>query len=267
MGLALGIAYSGSSLGGVIYPIILYRLLEPIGFGWSVRVMGFVSLATLLIPLAIMRVRVPPLKQRGFFDWTAFTDVPFMVLVFAIFLGMIGAVVLLYYISFFSLEQGILNNEMAFYLVPILNVGSLFGRVLPNVISDKIGPFNIVTPCALATALVLFCLMAAKNEAAVIVLALLGGFFSGVFIAMPPACFIPLIKDKSKIGTRIGMAYGIISFSLLIGGPGAGAILGTAKPLDWDGIWALGGATICVSGLIFAGLRFYRAGSKIRVKV
>ena len=32
IGLAVGIASSGSSLGGVIYPIVLYKLLGPLGF-------------------------------------------------------------------------------------------------------------------------------------------------------------------------------------------------------------------------------------------
>lgn len=55
----------------------------------------------------------------------------------------------------------------------------------------------------------------------------------------------------------MGMGYGMISFSLLIGGPGAGAVLGVAKPLNWTGIWSLGGATITASGIVFAGLRVY----------
>jgi MFS family permease len=266
MGLALGLAYTGSSLGGIIYPIVLYRLLGTVGFGWAVRVMGFIALGTLLIPLAVMRVRIKPAKARGFIDWTAFSDMPYMVLVAALFLGMIGTTALMFFISFYSLETGILDNEMAFYLVPILNVGSVFGRLVPNAVSDKTGPYNIVTPCALVTGLVLFCLMAAKSKAAIIILALLGGFFSGVFIAMPPACFIPIIQDKTKIGTRMGMGYAIISFALLIGGPGAGAILGTVTPLDWKGVWAFAGAAITVSGFILMGLRFYRSGSQLLIK-
>ena len=37
IGLAIGIASSGSSLGGVIYPIVLYRLISQVGFPWAVR--------------------------------------------------------------------------------------------------------------------------------------------------------------------------------------------------------------------------------------
>ena len=38
LGLALGLAASGSSMGGIIYPIMFYRLLDEVGFGWAVRI-------------------------------------------------------------------------------------------------------------------------------------------------------------------------------------------------------------------------------------
>jgi MFS family permease len=253
-GLALGLAYSGSSLGGIIYPVTLFRMLGPLGFAWSVRVIGFLALGTLVVPLLVMRRRVETLRHRGFIDMTAFADRPFMIVVAAVFLGMIGTSVLITYLSFYSQQRGILDLEMAFYLVPIFNTGSCFGRVIPNYLSDKVGPYNIITPCAFITGILLFCLMAVKNQAGIYILALLGGFFSGVYIAMPPSCFVPLIKDKSKIGTRMGMGFGIISLSLLIGGPVAGGILGNTGSLNWAGLWAFGGVCICASGLLFISL-------------
>lgn len=54
-------------------------------------------------------------------------------------------------------------------------------------------------------AIVLFCLIAVHNAAGMIVVALFFGFFSGIFIALPPVLFVALTKDKSKVGTRIGM--------------------------------------------------------------
>ncbi|RAH43190.1 MFS general substrate transporter, partial [Aspergillus brunneoviolaceus CBS 621.78] len=42
--LVIGIAASGSSIGGVIYPILIRELLGRLGFGWTIRVAGFVAL-------------------------------------------------------------------------------------------------------------------------------------------------------------------------------------------------------------------------------
>lgn len=267
VGLALGVAYSGSSLGGVIYPIVLYRLIGPLGFPWAVRVMGFISLGTFVLPLMVMRIRVQPPTPRGFIDWAAFTDIPYMALVTALFLGMIGVIVFLIFLSFFSEEQGILDTKMAFYLVPILNAGSCIGRILANALSDKIGPLNTMAPCAFVCGLIVCGLIFATSEEAVVTLALLGGFFSGVFISMQPPCFLALIKDKSKIGTRIGMGLGMVASSLLVSGPGAGAILGSVGPLEWQSLWAFSGACLSVAALMFTGLRVYISGLKLFVKV
>lgn len=42
-GLATGIIYSGSGLGGVLFPIVITRLLDSIGFAWTLRVMALLS--------------------------------------------------------------------------------------------------------------------------------------------------------------------------------------------------------------------------------
>jgi MFS family permease len=78
IGLALGLAASGSSTGGIIYPIMFSRLLDQVGFGWAVRILGFTALALQLIPIAVMKMRVRPGKVRSIIDWTAFTDLPYV---------------------------------------------------------------------------------------------------------------------------------------------------------------------------------------------
>jgi MFS family permease len=78
IGLAIGLAASGSSTGGIIYPIMFYKLISQVGFGWSVRILGFTVLATQLIPIAVMKMRVKPPKPRSLIDWTAFTDGPYV---------------------------------------------------------------------------------------------------------------------------------------------------------------------------------------------
>src|SRR5277367_2699829 len=43
--LAMGIVYSGSSIGGVIWPILMSHLLNnpSVGFKWSLRIAGFIN--------------------------------------------------------------------------------------------------------------------------------------------------------------------------------------------------------------------------------
>lgn len=88
--LAMGIAASGSSLGGVIYPIVFYRLQPTIGFAWATRVIGFIMLATLLFPNLVMKVRVLPAKRRALLDLSAFKELPYVLTVMGLFVGFMG---------------------------------------------------------------------------------------------------------------------------------------------------------------------------------
>ena len=51
---AMGIVVAGSSLGGVIWPIALHKLLGEVGFGWAVRIAAFIMIP--LLGLAILAV-------------------------------------------------------------------------------------------------------------------------------------------------------------------------------------------------------------------
>jgi predicted MFS family arabinose efflux permease len=144
LGLAIGIAATGSSVGGVIYPVIFTNLIDRVGFGWAVRVITFVALVTLLIPLMFSRMRVRPPAIRKILDMSVFKDGPFMLSVFGCLLGYTGSYVGFFYIAFYGVDNGWMSTRLALYLMPILNAASVFGRVLPNWASDKIGPINVV---------------------------------------------------------------------------------------------------------------------------
>lgn len=264
--LAIGIASSGSSLGGVIYPIVLSRLISQVGFPWAVRSVAFIALATFMVPLAVFRVRVRAPKPRAVIDWSAFRDAPFMVFTVAVTIVFIGQAVLLFYISFYPAETGITDPDLSFYIAAVFNAGSFLGRILPNALSDRIGVYNTMAPFTLVMGVTVMCLLAVRNPAGMVVEALVTGFFSGVVIAMPPVAFRTLTENKSMIGTRAGQGFAIAGLGLLAGGPAAGAILGNVQPLNWTGLWVFAGVTVCVGGLIFLGVRIMRSGLALGIK-
>ena len=266
LGMALGLAVSGSSIGGIIYPIILDRLLDPLGFRWTVRIIGFIALGTLLIPLAVMRQRVKPPHARSLIDWSAFTELPYMAFVLTSLIAFMGLFVLFFYISYFGSATHYTSANISPYIVPMLNAGSFFGRTFPNTLADKTGPFNIIGPCCTIVGVLILCLLGVTNQGGVIVVAILSGFFSGALIGLPPLCFVALTKDKSKIGTRIGMGFGMISFGVLAGGPAGGAILNRSGGSDWTGLWAFGGVAGCLGGFMYGALRLALYGFRLKVK-
>jgi MFS family permease len=263
LGTALGVAVSGSALGGVIYPVVLYRLIDDIGFPWAVRVVGFIALGTLMISIVFLRMRVKPPKVRAAVDISAFSDPYYVVFVFVTLVAYMGLFVIFFYLPYYSEAEGITNRSFATYLVPIFNAASLFGRTLPNILADKTGPMNLLAPAAVSSGILMLCLMAVHSKGAIIVVALLSGFMSGALIGLPPLCFVALTQDKSKLGTRIGQGYALAGLGVLASGPSAGAILGVGDSLDWDGLWAFGGVCTLASGVGYALIRFTRYGFKI----
>jgi hypothetical protein len=83
-------AKSDFSQGGVVYPIVFNRLQPQIGFAWTTRVIGFLEIGTLLIPLAVMRVRVLPATVRKLIDWSALRDAPYCTYVIGTLIGYMG---------------------------------------------------------------------------------------------------------------------------------------------------------------------------------
>ncbi|CAI6341403.1 unnamed protein product [Periconia digitata] len=260
LGTALGIAASGSALGGIVYPIVLYRLLDKIGFPWAVRVVGFIALATLSIPIVVMRMRVKPPKIRKAVDVSNFLDFHYLAFVLVSLLAYLGIFVIFFYLPYYAEADGITDHALATYLVPVFNAASLFGRTIPNMLADKTGPMNLLSPASVIAGTLLLCMMAAHSKGAIIVIALLAGFMSGALIGLPPLCLVALTQDKSTLGTRMGQGFAIAGLGVLASGPIAGAILGRSGDLHWAGLWTFGGVCTLVSGILYGLVRISKYG-------
>jgi predicted MFS family arabinose efflux permease len=143
-----------------------------------------------------MQQRVKPQKARELFDLTAFSDGQFMLFTFGTFVGFIGLYVAIFYISYFGQATGITDASLSFYLVPIMNAASVFGRTLPNWLSDKTGPFNLIMPGAFMCGILLLSMLSVHTVGGIVVVTLLFGFFSGVYQVKSYLCLVILIQDR-----------------------------------------------------------------------
>ncbi|OAA55031.1 Major facilitator superfamily domain, general substrate transporter [Niveomyces insectorum RCEF 264] len=279
--LAIGISTTGSPLAGIVFPILFSRLQPRIGFGWATRVIAFILLGLSVVPAVFMRPRVATgaragasaggatnnngttRRKRALFDASALREVPFVSMVVAAF-----ASFLCLYVPFFFLQLFAQRRDIAvpafrpFYLVTMLNVGSIFGRVLPNALADRIGSINVVLVCSATCAVLLFGWLGISSETAdalvrgdgsghlggLVVFALLYGLFSGGIVGLMPSVIISLSPDFGRVGTRMGMVFFVSGLSLLIGPPIAGAILGDGSlARRWLGTIGFSAAGISVA--------------------
>ena len=213
------------SLGGVIYPIAFRGLLRHLSFGWSVRILAFIVLATSLIAIALLRDRARAAKKRVLFDLHVFFEAPFALFTLALAVGMAGLYVPSYYIETFAVQTKITDAKLGSYVLPILNAAGMFGRVIPNFFADQTGPMNMLIPCVIVAVIVCFGWIGVHNVAGLMVFAILYGFFSGAILSLPPSVMASLSPSLAVIGTRAGTSFAVASLGLLVGSPVAGALL------------------------------------------
>lgn len=105
-GLALGLVTVGNSVGGMIYPTVVRQLLPKVGFGWTVRVLGFINVMCLTVVIAFCKPRLPPRKSGPLWDADSFRDVPYILFVLGICFLMPSVYFVFYYVSIVNWVQG-----------------------------------------------------------------------------------------------------------------------------------------------------------------
>ncbi|GME47589.1 MFS monocarboxylate transporter [Neofusicoccum parvum] len=253
---ATGIASSGSSLGGVLYPIIFTHLQPRIGFAWTTRALALTVLATTAISLSAMRVRALPPQQRRLLDARALREPPFLAFNVASFLGFAGLYVPFFHLQSFAAARATVPADRAFGALATLNAASAAGRVVPNFLADRIGPLNILAPCCAVAAVLAFCWIAVDGAAGVVVFAVLYGFFSGTFVSLPPTTVVSLSPSLGVVGTRMGMSFSFAAFGILVGNPVAGVILRSA---GWLGVQIFCGVCVATAAVACVVARLAKA--------
>lgn len=76
--LAIGVVACGSATGGLIFPAMVQQLLPKVGFGWTIRALGFVQLACLLTCILFAKQRLPPRRSGPILEWAAFKEMPYV---------------------------------------------------------------------------------------------------------------------------------------------------------------------------------------------
>lgn len=247
----------------MIFPIVFRKLEVQLGFGWATRVIAFIALATLAISLVVLKPRIKPATKRSLLEPTAFKEAPYTLFSIALFFLFVGLYIPFFYIPTYALQSLHASDSISFYLLSILNGASVFGRIIPNIIADRLGALNVLLPCIFCSCVLAFAWIGIHNLAGIIVFAILYGFSSGAIVSLPPTALAALSPDLTRVGTRMGMSFSFAGFGLLLGSPIAGAILKTSA--GFTGASAFGAAAVTV-GFIFMVLAVvaHRAWVKAR---
>ncbi|KAF8916732.1 major facilitator superfamily domain-containing protein [Mucidula mucida] len=210
---AMGIAASGSGLGGAVQPIMLNKLFHgSLGFNNGVRASAAFNFGLLAVAVLLMRTRLPPspkkegsvlIHMRQFFREPAYTSTV---------LGTFFILAGLYFPTFFlqlnAVKRGI-DEGLAFYVITVMNGATVLGRILGTAFIPQLGVFNVVIPCLVICAVLIFCLLVVKTVAATFTFAVLYGLFSGAYVGIFAPMVGSLAKDDSEIGARMGICFSV----------------------------------------------------------
>lgn len=224
---AMGIVVSGSSVGGIVTPIALSKMLNStsLGFGWSVRIIGFTSVALVVFSCLSIRARLPP-RTTAFLIPSAFKEVKYVLLVAALFFMFLGFLTPPFFLPSYAVSRGI-DPTLASYLLAIFNAASTFGRIIPGILADRYGRLNMFALAGLATGIVTLCMTLAKTTPGLVIYAIALGFASGTIVSGASTALTLCPKDPRDIGTYLGMGIAVSSFAALIGPPVNGALVDT----------------------------------------
>ncbi|KAL4077036.1 major facilitator superfamily domain-containing protein [Scleroderma yunnanense] len=218
--LAMTLAASGSPIGAIIHPIMLNNLIKKIGFAHGVRISAaFVSLL-LFIACLLMRTRLEPPKRPTNYLVVAkgaIRDLPFL------FMTLGGFYYPVFFFQLASIKHG---NSMtfSFYSLVIMNASNLIGRMSAGLITSYIGVPKSMTIATFACGVLILGMTGLGSIVSVVILGVLYGYFSGIYIALMVPLMTILTPDLSQLGKFADLPP-LLGIASLFGPPASGALL------------------------------------------
>ncbi|ROV95828.1 hypothetical protein VSDG_05177 [Cytospora chrysosperma] len=283
-GFATGIASTAGGVGGIVFPIMLQKLLPRLGFAWSTRILGFILLAVAVPANLWIRTRLPPRKRPaaaasmamggrarwwGRFasvlpDFRVFGDKRFALAAVGIFFMELGLFIPVTFIVSYAAAYG-RGGTSSYTLLSLLNAGSVVGRFLPGVLADRFGRFNvIILTIALCCATILgLWLPAGDSQPMIIAFAVVFGFASGSNLGLMPVCLGQLC-DSRDYARYLSTANFLASFGTLSSVPIGGALLGDGGDTGWMSVILFSGLSYAMALLCYGSARVLAVGWDVR---
>lgn len=286
-GFMTGIVTSGGSVGGLVFPLLLRYTFTKYNYVWGLRILAFICLALLTCSCILVRERIyrprPRSQSISTNKWEQIefirivrkvkailaehSDRTFLFTIIASFCAELSLVLLLTYFVTYVIAQGY-SESTGYLLLTTWNGTSIFGRILPGLISDYLGKFNIHILMVLGLNLCCFIIWYrfGNNLPALYVFAGIGGFFSGSILGMIPAC-LAQITVVSKFGERYGILNFIISIGNLIGIPIGAVVIGNGSVQRYNDFVLLVASLSLAGTLLYYSARVTMVGLQMNVKV
>ncbi|GMK59453.1 hypothetical protein CspeluHIS016_0800590 [Cutaneotrichosporon spelunceum] len=216
--LVFGFQACGSAVAGIYLPIMLNYMMPAIGFGWTMRVLGFMVLVFTTIGFFSLSTTVPPRKKLAILSPEVYRNRPYSVFL----TGACFASLAIYspftfgvtYATSRGVPLGIAN-----YAPAISNGVSIIGRIVPLILARRTGPLNVLMVCAVMSGVSqMFWTLSTSTAGILTYLGMYGMVSGGYGASLNPsaASFAPHVNQA---GLYLGMCFFTTSWSWLAGAP------------------------------------------------
>lgn len=288
-GRALGLATIGGSVGGIVVPLMLESLYDKVGFVWAIRIMAFFCLACHIIAIVLCRERISLgnvnssnsndtdqnkndlltslIQIKGQFEFKALLDMKYLFCIIGTFFTEIALLSMVTYLATYAISKGMTESK-SYIILTIFNATGVLGRLVPGILADKLGHFNVMISMLIGFSLsmLLLWLPFGSNHRVLYAFTAICGFFSSSILSLTPVC-LGGITPVHKFGQRYGLLYFFVSLGNLFGIPVSAAIIGKGSSHNYD-MFAL---FCCIFGVVGTCCwyisRFFIVGSKLNVRV
>ncbi|KIJ08717.1 hypothetical protein PAXINDRAFT_88451, partial [Paxillus involutus ATCC 200175] len=255
-GLTLGVVAMSASVGATVFPIVAQNLIPQVGFKWTMRIFRFMVLVLLGVANLATDRRLPPTDVKGgLFNWAAFKNPAYTVYCIFGVMVFLGFYTVLTYMPIYAIHAGV-SDDVALYLVAIVNGSSGCGRLIGGLLGDRFGALNTITPFIALVGIVMFVWPFVRNEGLLIAIVVIYGFSCGVYMSIQLAP-VRAMGGIGDIGRRTGMFMTLTAFGISAGPPISGAInsaTGGFEDVGWyAGECFSGPLVLCSCSWFFGG--------------
>jgi len=203
--LANGIAHIGVGLGGVVFSLVINKLISETGDQkWALRVLAIVSFVICTITMFLIKIRIPKnssfkepqsnsIKKilKNIFDYKVWNSFPLQMATIWACIGSTGYVICLYSLSNYTISLGY-SQHQAMIVTVVLNLSQAFGRPMIGFLSEICGRVNLTMFGTFYTCIMVFLFwINLQTYAALIVFA----FMLGLFVGISSVNIVPLVVD------------------------------------------------------------------------
>ena len=257
----------GGATGGMAFSALAQSLLGRIGIEKTVRAMGFVMLFNAVLIVMFSRTWLPPKSAAPLLDWAAFRELAFALYCLGIFLVFFSLWLVFYFIRAYALDILQASQTTSFNLLLVLNGLGVPGRLIPALLSDRyFGPLNVLLVSSAVAAILLYCWIAMGSITALYVWDVLYGFAAGSIQALTLTSASSLTPDMSKVGSRVGLAFVVLSLAGLTGPPIGGALIALHHQ-SYLSAQLFAGVVMTAGTIVLALARLAQTGPRLRYRV